>query len=470
MRYIFGLVLLLVSLMFWFNAYKITDGATPDPYFDSPFGIHGKTFELGMPTNPPPDLRENLKMQYDKLGLSTESDWNNKVPVFEKDIGIKWDRIGLGFTLAPDLITRADRIVQNANKQGINLVFTICYQNRPVPGNAESDRIQQLVERYDGDGVNDMPGLTKPVLYWQIGNEPEGRVKPEEYLQLLQYAYTAVKKANPRCQVILAGLEVRTAPEPTFIDSILKSGAGAYFDILDIHIFGNARGEYHQIEKKYLETQKILKKYGITKPIWITETGTASGTFIFPMEPDKKFSQTEKEQAIDLVRRYMVSLGLGVKKVFWAWGLVEDYGFMRSIDGFFDHTGLIYNGLGLDDAGPFIKKLSYYSYKKMTEKLDGADWSKTNRMSNLPLGINGVRFIKSGKPVYVLWSDYVSPMPVTFAIADTTATKVTITEAVPNYDSGKQVADYSTAFAISTAPAKKGVITVVLSDKPVYIE
>jgi hypothetical protein len=360
--------------------------------------------------------------------------------------------------------------VQNANKQGINLVFTVSYQNRPIPGTAEADRIQQLVERYDGDGVNDMPGLTKPVLYWQIGNEPEGRVKPEEYMQLLEYAYKAVKKANPRCQVILAGLEVKPGPEPTFIDSIFQSGAGAYFDIMDIHIFGNARGEYHQIEKKYFETQKILKKYGITKPIWITETGTASGTFIFPREPDKQFSQSEKEQAIDLVRRYMVSLGLGIKKVFWAWGLIEDYGFMGWKDGFFDHTGLIYNGLGLDDAGPFVKKLSYYSYKKMTEKVEGADWSKTSRMPGLPLGIYGVRFIKSGKPVYVLWSDYPNPMTVTFSISDTTASRVAITEAIPNYDTGKQVVNYSTAFATSTAPAKNGKVSLILVDKPVYIE
>ncbi|MFB3896669.1 MAG: hypothetical protein ACE14V_10245 [bacterium] len=470
MRHIFSLILSIISLIFWFSYYTITDGATIDTYIDSPFGIHGKTYELGLPVNPPPGLKENLSMQYQKLGLKSETDWNNKIAGFEKDIGIKWDRIGLGFTLANDLITRADRLVQNTNKQGVNLVFTISYQNRPIPGNDEADRIQQLVERYDGDGVNDMPGLTQPVLYWQIGNEPEGRVKPEEYLELLKYAYKSVKKASPRCQVILAGLEVRTSPEPTFIDSILKSGAGAYFDILDIHIFGNARGEYHQIEKKYLETQKILKKYGVDKPIWITETGTASGTFIFPREPDKKFSQTEKEQAIDLVHRYIISLGLGIKKVFWAWGLVEDYGFMRSIDGFFDHTGLIYNGLGLDDQGPFVKKLSYYSYKKMIEKLEGSDWSKTSRMGNLPIGINGVRFIKSGKPIYVLWSDYESQISIPFYIADTTATKVTITEAIPNYDTGKQVTDYTAAFAISTAAVKKGAVTVILSDKPVYIE
>ena len=31
----------------------------------------------------------------------------------------------------------------------------------------------KLVDRYDGDGSNDMPGLTKPIIYWDIMNEPE---------------------------------------------------------------------------------------------------------------------------------------------------------------------------------------------------------------------------------------------------------------------------------------------------------
>ena len=31
----------------------------------------------------------------------------------------------------------------------------------------------KLVDRYDGDGLNDMPGLTKPIKYWDVMNEPE---------------------------------------------------------------------------------------------------------------------------------------------------------------------------------------------------------------------------------------------------------------------------------------------------------
>ncbi len=33
------------------------------------------------------------------------------------------------------------------------------------------DYLYHVVERYDGDGINDMPGLKRPVIYFELGNE-----------------------------------------------------------------------------------------------------------------------------------------------------------------------------------------------------------------------------------------------------------------------------------------------------------
>ncbi|KAF5436221.1 hypothetical protein C5S36_00880, partial [Candidatus Methanophagaceae archaeon] len=44
-------------------------------------------------------------------------------------------------------------------------------------------------------------------------------------------------------------------------------------------------------------------------------------------------------------------------------------------DGYFDHTGLIYDGQGSNDLGLGVKKLSYYTYKLMTEKLECSNWN-----------------------------------------------------------------------------------------------
>jgi len=47
---------------------------------------------------------------------------------------------------------------------------------------------------------------------------------------------------------------------------------------------------------------------------------------------------------------------------------------------------------------------------------------------------------------------------------------VKITEAVPKYESGKDVTDYSAAFNTETKSASNGKITITLGDKPVFVE
>ena len=70
------------------------------------------------------------------------------------------------------------------------------------------------VERYDGDGKNDMPGLTTRVEAWEIGNEIEGSCggfsgDPEGYIELLSASYRIIKEADPTAIVLNGGaLEV----------------------------------------------------------------------------------------------------------------------------------------------------------------------------------------------------------------------------------------------------------------------
>ena len=57
-----------------------------------------------------------------------------------------------------------------------------------------------MMERYDGDGVDDMPGLLAPVRHWVIGGEwtgfwPSGSA--QDYLELLELTRTAARDAYP---------------------------------------------------------------------------------------------------------------------------------------------------------------------------------------------------------------------------------------------------------------------------------
>jgi len=43
--------------------------------------------------------------------------------------------------------------------------------------------VTKLVERYDGDGIDDMPGLTIPIKHWEVLNEPEFNEGPLIFFQ-----------------------------------------------------------------------------------------------------------------------------------------------------------------------------------------------------------------------------------------------------------------------------------------------
>ena len=47
------------------------------------------------------------------------------------------------------------------------------YLSKPCSMEDYKTFLLNLVDRYDGDGNNDMPGLTKPIVHWEIMNEPE---------------------------------------------------------------------------------------------------------------------------------------------------------------------------------------------------------------------------------------------------------------------------------------------------------
>ena len=46
------------------------------------------------------------------------------------------------------------------------------YLSKPCSMDDYKTFLLKLIDRYDGDGSNDMPGLTKPIKYWDIMNEP----------------------------------------------------------------------------------------------------------------------------------------------------------------------------------------------------------------------------------------------------------------------------------------------------------
>jgi len=177
--------------------------------------------------------------------------------------------------------------------------------------------------------------------------------------------------------------------------------------------------------------------------------------------------QTEAEQAESLLKRYVYSLAHDVKKVFWV-NLVENHNYGGHPNDYYDNTGLINNPA---NDGKDWKKLAYYTYKLMVEKLEGSDWNNIQTIQEKG-GIYIYKFTKKGEPIWVAWNDNEKPKKVTITL-DKDIKGVKITEAVPRYNSGKEVRDYETAFREIKGVISEGYplqLSFELGDIPVFVE
>ena len=357
---------------------------------------------------------------------------------------------------------------------------------------AYSRFIQSAVERYDMDGAEDMPGLRFPVEYYMIGNEPDVPVfwadTPENYAVLVRTTYLAIKRAFPEAKVVVGGSAgslyeyLRAGQYPpkglnTSLRADSRKGDGFFVDflrhlrkisgqedyrdlIMDFHFYGNA-GDWRVIEYFVRYIRNIEDDLGFAHfSVWVTETGTFSGKISGMVKNDlaritgqmgKTLSQDEAAQAGELVKRYIFGAVNGVEKLFW----FTIKGGSNPI--YFENTGILDSHSG--------KKLSYYAYKKMVEILEGSDWKNIQTIQKD--GAYIFKFLKSGKPVWVAWSEERGLKEATISGIPSKQAKIT---RLGQYGSGKDVASYEGAFRIEVRPVVNRQINIELGDSPQFIE
>ena len=151
--------------------------------------------------------------------------------------------------------------------------------------------IHDVVERYDNDGVQDMPGLRWSVRYYEIGSEFSS-YEPEpvdEYLAMLELAYTAAHDAYS--EVLIAHAAFLTTPvnlnvrHPTDYKKLWKDtkrhdmnhgyedieailNRPDLFDVVNVHNLGDP----YEIEylNRWLQFEMEVRNY--RKPIIISDT------------------------------------------------------------------------------------------------------------------------------------------------------------------------------------------------------
>ncbi|MBC7093307.1 hypothetical protein H5T53_04815 [Candidatus Bipolaricaulota bacterium] len=329
-----------------------------DFFTESPIRIQGATSKVTAPSGIPEVAVKS------RFGYMTEhADW----AVIEKSRNrwdyLKWERAHPGFANWQEIEPKKgeyhwekiDRYVKTAQERGIQILFAIwpftdwdqitCNlhlpwqpndwgkdprdflslahrKGKPCDMEACKEFLRQLVERYDGDGMGDMPGLRYPVRYWEIGNEPDGahdrrlrglffQGSVEDYFEILKVSYTTIKEADPNAVVLIAalpslpwrvyekGLPKWARPDFDAL-KLFELGAAKYFDIMNVHEFGSSK-----------KVREILARYGADdKPIWITEPG---GFRTFREDVGAK---TEDELVEALVRLFIEEFENGVERIF----------------------------------------------------------------------------------------------------------------------------------------------------------
>ena len=281
-----------------------------------------------------------------------------------------------------------------ANWGGVSTTGIIFEQElgtgRRKPYNMDAYRrfVCALVERYNGDGKDDMPGQKYPIKHWEVSNEPSLQSdfhtffngSSEDYLEVLKVTYQAIKGTDPEAKVLHAGAAGMEPHMISFWEPVLERG-NQYFDIANIHSIGAS-------EELYVpEFAKFLSKYNINKPIWVTEAQHCIGMTLYGKEV------SPEEHGRIFAKSYVTAFACGADKVFYTMFKVPPFAPSQ------------HKQAALIDADG-VERPAYYALKTLIEKLD-----KFTSAEKLAEG--QYRFMVEGKAIYVLWGSGEIPEEIT---------------------------------------------------------
>lgn len=415
--------------------------------YESPFGISGVRYPLGM-------HNESQAKTISSLVKSTGGSWTRGSTVIwgviEKEKGFyDWSSF--------------DAVIQRCQADDIYPLINIApfarwdqgeKRGKPNDMKAFLAFLEKLVERYDFDGIEDMPGLHRGQHYLEILNEPmavghffDGSV--EDYFDILKQSYPVIKKASPECKLLLAGLadvednNIKGLPPifsanpltreyvktyHTYYDLLHQMGVEQYYDIMNIHVYGT----------NVDDVVKYYQQFG--KPIWITETS----------EPPKN---GETRQAQGLIKRFVQALALGVEKTFW-FSLTDDKDMLKS---------------GLYD-GSMRPRETFFAYRLLVDKIGESDWGKVETITTNNPNAHCYLFPQKNGPgkVWVAWADGSSPVEIHLNLpAQTRLFTVTGFQAPRPVETDKRL---SVSFAGTSVKADLGLLKISLDAKPLFIE
>ena len=244
------------------------------------------------------------------------------------------------------------------------------HQALPLDARAYSDWVTALVERYDGDGVDDMPGLARPILHYEVLNEPSGAEEARPFLDVHRITRTAARRASDDVRIVLGG---QVAPDD--LDRLLDMGVAEHCDVINIHWVPSPE-----------EIERYDRKSG-GLPLWITEM-----TLIDLGEPGQ-----EVLQARYVLQNHARAFAAGADKIFW----IEILGERTPA-----HP--LPPGLPAEQRGSCLwpegksPRVGYHAYRRLAAAVDGFD---VVERIEAPHEVEAYRFMVDGVEKYVAWAE-----------------------------------------------------------------
>ncbi len=316
---------------------------------------------------------------------------------YAADAGVRWIRLLAPWSIVEPVHTTPrtynwsylDSIVTQVRQKNAYLIFTIGGQpswaaTYPMgPLNDPNDLLEfmsALVERYDGDGVNDAPG-SPVVQYFELYNEPDnasvagaalGGWGPwghngAGYARLLQTLYPAVKAASPKANLVMGGIALDWYEEnggvfdSQFLDDVLRACQGKQcFDVANFHYYPVFRRRWEPYGRDLIGKTNYVKQklteYGFTN-VKLTCTEISWGSKP-PTDPADWTSPELQDRYV--VKVFLRGMAAGLESVTW-YAMKE--------------TGEAYlPGLVQSNNQP---KSSYRVYQRMTAMLAGARYGRS---------------------------------------------------------------------------------------------
>ena len=188
------------------------------------------------------------------------------------EAGADWDRlfVSYGYVNNPnDNLNRLDQIIALYRKYNLHPYFLLYneatastpFNSPPGEPSEWAKYLALLVDRYGND-----------VKYWEISFEENhpGYIfgaQPETYVNFLKDSAAVIRQHDSQAKIILGRLLPNNI---NYLASLLDLNAAPYFDVVSLG--GPYQCDlYNEATTRINAVKNILARYGVTKPIWLTE-------------------------------------------------------------------------------------------------------------------------------------------------------------------------------------------------------